>query len=92
MNNRWRIMGMWPDGRQFLVVLGVSRSECLQLFPAALVDYTYDDLEEIDSFWLEHWEIYEDEEDPDWIPLEIVPKRPMMIRKSRAEARRALCA
>jgi hypothetical protein len=85
-------MGMWQDGRQFLVVVGTSRAECLELFAGALDAYDYSDLEVIDSFWLEHWEVFEDEETPDWIPLEIVPKRPVMIRKSRAAARHAQCA
>ena len=92
MRSYWRVMGMWPDPRRFLVVMGVSRTDCLRLFAPALADYDYGDLEAIDSFWLEHWEMLDEEEEPDWIPLEIVPKRPVMIQKSRAAARHMLCA
>ena len=76
----WRIMGMWEDGREMLVVLGRTEAECRRLLPDAIADLTVDDLRRVDSLWLEEWTYEEFRDESRWIPTAEIPLRNIRLR------------
>lgn len=83
MTNTWRVMGMWDDGRQFLVVMGTSKADCRKRLGEALDDYTFADLEAMDSLWFEEWKQLPWEQAPRWEPTELISLRGYKLRKGR---------
>lgn len=83
MTNTWRVMGMWDDGRQFLLVLGKSRRDCESRLWDALEDYSLEDLERMDSMWYEHWKQLPWEDAPRWEPISLIALRRYKLRKGR---------
>ena len=76
----WRIMGLGVTGAEFLIVMGTSREECEGLFADALSEYSYAELKEIDSAWIEEW-IYDDYfERSAWLPHVELPLRRLRLR------------
>lgn len=67
---RWRLMGMWKSGEEFLIVMGDSKEECRECLPEALAEYTLDEVRRLASCWFElflpAWCIYEAE----WLAVE----------------------
>lgn len=51
----WRVMGSWPTGREFLVVMGSSEADVVSRVLYGLEDYTMSELRRC-SFWSERWE------------------------------------
>lgn len=76
----WRVMGMWPKGEQFLVTLGVSEEDCRTRLAESLGEFTYEDLSELDSIWLERWSYDEFWDCWDWMPTEELSLRSLRLR------------
>lgn len=89
MNNTWRVMGMWDDGSQFLIVMGSSQKDCERRLWDALEDYTLDDLERMDSMWYENWKQLAWEDAPRWEPISLISLRRYKLRKGRSVAAQA---
>lgn len=92
MKQNWRVMGMWLEGAQFLVVLGTSKRDCVARLDRALRGYDHEDLKRVDSLWLEHWEAINEDFEPDWMPTEILSMRRLRLIRAFAAHRRAACA
>lgn len=84
---RWRIMGMWETGEQFLVVLGQTRAECKRLLDNAVSDYTYADFERTESLWFEAFSPGDRCHPPEWIPLAEIPMRRLRLIKAGQQRR-----
>lgn len=86
MQRNWRVMGMWLNGTQFLLTLGVSRAACEKRMNLALEDYTIEDLENFDSVWLERWDEGTEFRSPGWEPVDFLSLRSFKLRKLRRAA------
>lgn len=75
MPTYWRVMGMWRDGRQFLVVLGKSPGECLLRLDAALADWDCRDALRAESLWFERWDPGTWLREPRWVAMREIPLR-----------------
>ena len=87
MLSNWRIMAMWTEGPEFIVVMGRSRRRCLALLDEALSDYSYEDLKQIDSFWLEVWTLDEVDGERRWLPVEEIRRGGVLTRRWRRDRR-----
>lgn len=90
MTQLWRVMGMWRDGREFLVVMGHTRADCTYRLTEALADYDLADLGAIESLWLEHFEALTEEMEPRWIPRDFVSKRRFLLQRLSERRRLAV--
>ena len=78
----WRIVGRWPDGAEFLAVLGASEGDVLDRLDDALLGYSRSDLGAIRALWLERWSPGSRCEYPCWEPVREVPLRPLRFRRT----------
>lgn len=69
---KFRVLGRWKDEREFLVVLGDSEGDCQARLPRALAALTPVDWAQVESLWIEQWELGSDETglESRWMPLE----------------------
>lgn len=84
MLTQWRIMGMWQDGRRFLVVLGKSARDCLRQFDDALDDLNYSDAQRIRYLWFERWDPGTELREPSWTAVKAIPVHRIRLLKAQA--------
>lgn len=73
--NTWRVMGMWHDRREFLVVMGFSARDCQRRLDEALEEYDFFDLCCMECLWYETWDPGTDERAPEWVPVKEISLR-----------------
>ena len=78
----WRIVGRWADGREFLVVLGISDIDALDRLDDALSCYSLSALRFMRTLWLERWSPGSRYEYPCWDPVQEVPLRTLRFRRT----------
>lgn len=84
--SEWRVMGMWHDNRQFLVVMGQTKAECLERLDAALAEYTYDDFEAMEPLWFEVWRPATRWRAGEWYPESLVPLRRFKLLRAAGKS------
>lgn len=52
---RWRIVGQWKSGGEFLLTLGATQADARARLPEALDEYDAEDRRGIDALWVERW-------------------------------------
>jgi hypothetical protein len=81
----WRVMGMWNDGREFLLTLADSIEDAMARLGASIDDFTREELHEVSSAWLERW-VYDDFfRDWRWEPVHEIPLRRYRLRVAAKE-------
>ena len=73
--DRWRAMGLWEDGREFLVTFGRGREDCRLRLDHALLEYDADDFERIETMWYEQFRPATAWRPSEWYPVEEIRLR-----------------
>ncbi len=81
----WRVMGLWTNGEEFLLTLAESAADCLGRLRSAIDDFSRDELDQVESIWIEQWTRDEFFGDYRWLPMEEIPLRRFRLRIAAKE-------
>ena len=85
-------MGMWSDGREFLLTLAETIEDSMSRLRAALDDFTREELSEVSSAWLERWVFDDFFGEYRWEPIHEIPLRRYRLRLAAKEQHAQRCS
>jgi hypothetical protein len=81
----WRVMGLWTSGQEFLLTLAESAADCLGRVRTAIDDFSREELDQVESIWIEQWTRDEFFGEYRWLPTEEIPLRRYRLRVAAKE-------
>jgi hypothetical protein len=81
----WRVMGLWTSGEEFLLTMAESAADCLGRIRTAIDDFNREELDQVESIWIEQWMRDEFFGEYRWLPMEEVPLRRFRLRVAAKE-------
>lgn len=79
--NNWRIVGRYGHKEpEFVIVMGPSERAVMVLLRELFAEQTLDELNKIESVWIERWQMPTPWKDAGWMPVEEIPLQNYRLR------------